>query len=456
MSWAVAEVAEGELCDRRLQRRLVQLLERLSERPTASIPAACRGWAETQAAYRFLSNERVEAVDILGGHSRATLQRIACEPVVLIVQDTTFLEYVKAIARHGFGTLRRTVKDEYLLHPSVAFTPERVNLGVLGHHFWQRPEEPVGHLRKQRPIEAKESYRWLRGYEVACQVQRYCAQTLVVNIADREGDIHEWFLNAAQRPATERAAFIIRAKCNRRLVGEPNDTYLWETLGHSPVVGTLTLELPSQQGRRSRQAALSVRARAVTFNRARRPGSMLPSVTVFTVYVKEDRPPTDEEALEWMLLTNLPVEDFATAQAVINWYRARWEIELYFRILKQGCRVEELRLETPERLEKCLAVYLIVAWRIHHITQAAREHPAGTCTDVFSEQEWQTIYLLQMQQRPPKHPPTLRVITRMLAQLGGFLARNGDGEPGVETLWRGYIELQRALRVLEIATAVPL
>jgi hypothetical protein len=179
-------------------------------------------------------------------------------------------------------------------------------------------------------------------------------------------------------------------------------------------------------------------------------------VEVYAIYVKEEQPPVGEEALEWMLLTNLVVEDFVTAQAVLHWYRARWEIELYFRILKQGCRIEDLRLETAERLEKCIAVYLIVAWRLHHITQAAREHPEAGCTDIFSEQEWHTIYLLQMQQRPPKHPPPLRVITRMLAQLGGFLARHGDGEPGAETMWRGYMALQRALNALEIAKAVNL
>jgi hypothetical protein len=157
-----------------------------------------------------------------------------------------------------------------------------------------------------------------------------------------------------------------------------------------------------------------------------------------------------------MLLTNLGVEDFATAQAVINWYRVRWAIERYFRMLKQGCRMEDLRVATPQRLEQCIAVYLIVAWRIHHITQAAREHPDGVCTDVFSEPEWQLISLLQTPQRPPKHPPPLRAIIRMLAQLGGFLARNGDGEPGVETRWRGYMELQRALKALEITKAVNL
>ncbi|MFO1352313.1 MAG: IS4 family transposase [Gammaproteobacteria bacterium] len=454
MSWAAAEVAAGWMPDQRLKRRLTLVLEQLSERPTQSIPAACVEWSQTKAAYRLLSNERIGAVEILDGHARATLQRISAEPIVLMLQDTTFLEYLKDHCRHGFGTLRRTVKDEYLLHPSVAFTPERVNLGVLGHHFWQRPEQAVGHLRAQRPIEAKESYRWLLGYELACAVQRLYPETLVVNIADREGDIHEWFLDSATRLEAERAVYLIRAKCNRRVAAAPQDTYLWERLRGAAVLGQLEIEVPRQPGRHARTAQLTVRVQTVTFNRARRLGGQLPPVTVTALHVNEDQPPQGAAALEWMLLTNLVVEDFAAAETLIGWYRARWEIELYFRILKQGCQIEELRLETPERLEKCIAIYLIVAWRIHHITQAARAQPQAACTQVFSAQEWQTIYLLQQRQRPPPKPPTLRTVTRMLAQLGGFLARKGDGEPGAETLWRGYRVLQQALDTLEIASAV--
>ena len=187
------------MADERLKSRLGVLLERLGGRATQSIPAACRGWAETQAAYRFLSNDKVGARDILDGHSRATLERISREPVVLLVQDTTFLEYVRDEGKHGYGTLRKARRDEYLLHPSVAFTQARTNLGTLGAYFWQRPEEPVGHLRSQRPLEEKESQRWLLSYELACQTRRLCPQTRVVSVADREGDIHEWFLDAAQR-----------------------------------------------------------------------------------------------------------------------------------------------------------------------------------------------------------------------------------------------------------------
>lgn len=174
------------------------------------------------------------------------------------------------------------------------------------------------------------------------------------------------------------------------------------------------------------------------------------------VYVTEEGPPPGEEPLEWRLVTKLPVEDFQTAKMILRWYRARWEIELYFRILKQGCRIEKLRLEAPERLERCIAVYMIIAWRLHHLTQGARAPPTAPCTAVFESKEWQTIYLLQTHKRPPQEPPPLRMVTRMLAQLGGFLARTGDGEPGVETIWRGYMEMLRVVHALTIARAVGL
>jgi hypothetical protein len=319
MSWVGNEVAGCRLRDQRRKPRLERILERLGANPTASIPAACQGWGETQATYRFLSNERIEAEEILEGHSQATIQRIEAEAVVLIVQDTTFLEYIKDVVGKGVGTLRQTTRDEHLLHPSVAFTPAGENLGVLTHQFWQRPEEPVGHLRAQRPIEEKESYRGVLGYGVACAVQRRCPETLVVSVADREGDIHEWFLDAAERAEEEQAAFVIRAKCNRRVAAQPQDTYLWEALGEAPVLGRTTVEVTEQAGRAARPARLTVRTRTVTFNRGRRRGGNLPPVSVQVVYGKEDWPPQGAEPLEWRLLTNLPVDDFPTAELSIGW-----------------------------------------------------------------------------------------------------------------------------------------
>ncbi len=152
-----------------------------------------------------------------------------------------------------------------------------------------------------------------------------------------------------------------------------------------------------------------------------------------------------------MLLTSLPVEDYQAAAAIIDWYRCRWEIEIYFRVLKQGCRIERLRLETDQRLLNGIGVYLVVAWRVHTITMQSRAWPDESCELIFSTQEWKTIYLMQTKRKPPKQPPSLRSMTRMLAQLGGFLARKSDGEPGIQNIWRGYRTLKNYIDALEVA-----
>lgn len=454
MGWAEAETDRASLPDARLKRRLTRVLEQLSAQPRASIPAASGTWADPKAAYRLFDNDRVDAVDILDGHSRATLQRIAAEPVVLLVQDTTFLSDIRDLQGRGVGTLRVTKRAEYLLHPSVAFSESRVNLGVLGHHFWQRPQERTGRRRERCLLEEKESYRWLLGYDMACALQALNPDTLVVNVADREGDIYEWFLAGQfDEKVPGRAGYLIRAKCNRRVAPGENGS-LWELLAQAPVLGQTTVSITKRPGRRARVATLRVHARTVTFHRAHRRGRNPAPVTVTTVYARESQPPAGETALEWMLLTNLPVDHFAAAQRLIGWYQARWEIELYFRILKQGCRIEDLRLETAQRLERCIAVYLIVAWRLHYLTQIARSQATAPCTQAFSPAEWQTIYVLLKQQPPPAEPPSMREIVRMLAQLGGFLARKGHGEPGSETLWRGFNVLRQSMRALEITTTV--
>jgi hypothetical protein len=186
----------------------------------------------------------------------------------------------------------------------------------------------VGQERKRKPLEEKESARWLEGYQLACEVQQSCPKTLVVNVADREGDIHEWFLEAMRRLPGERAECIIRAKCNRRLAKETAPRYLWEDMQQARAAGHLTVDLTRQPGRPPRPATLSVAVKRVTFIGARRPGGRLPPVEVVAVYTKECHPPSGEEPIEWLLLTSLPVADFPSACTVVQWYRCRWEIEV--------------------------------------------------------------------------------------------------------------------------------
>jgi hypothetical protein len=452
--WIETELAENQMHDLRHAKRLAHLVERLSEQTVSSIPRACHGWAETLAAYRFLDNPRVSLKEILSGHQHATLERLQAQEVVLLVQDTTFLNYGTLRPKTGVGTVKERMREEYLLHLTVAFTPERVNLGVLGFRMWQRPEEPVAQARARKPIEEKESYRWLESYQLACEVQQRCPATLVVNVADREGDIQECFLEAMSRAAADRAELIIRAKCNRRIAVGQAQGYLWPAMQQTRPLGHLTIEVARQRDRAPRQATLAVATRRVTLTGARRCGGRLPPVEVTVIYAKERRPPQGEEPVEWLLLTSLPVEDFPSACTVVRWYRSRWEIELFFRVLKQGCQIERLRLQTKPRLVNAIALYLIVAWRIHTITMLSRTSPEVSCEVAFAPQEWQTIYTMQYRRRPPQESPPLRDIVRCLARLGGFLARTGDGEPGVQTLWQGYQRLHEFLYALETYRAV--
>jgi hypothetical protein len=297
--WVEAELAACQRQDVRHTKRLAQLVRRLSEQPVGSIPMACHGWAETVAAYRFLHNPEIGVQEILSGHTHATRQRIRAQEVVLLVQDTTFLNYDTTRPKAGMGTVKVKTRDEYLLHLTVAFTPERVNLGVVGMKVWQRPEEPVAPQRKRKPIEEKESYRWLEGYRGACEIKQACPATLVVNMADREGDIQEWLVDAMRREPPQRAAVLIHAKCHRRLAAGAAPQYLWAEMQQTPSLGTLTLELARRPDRPPRQVTLTMTATQVTFHGARRRGGKLPPVEVSAVYAKEPRPPPGEAPVEW-------------------------------------------------------------------------------------------------------------------------------------------------------------
>ena len=444
--WVEDEVSGCSMSDQRLNNRLETILKTLSKDPQKSIPGNCKAWSSTQATYRFLSNPSVSACDILKGHTQSTLSRIKEQAVVIVAQDTTFINLETEDYQKKMGTLTRKKKNEYLLHPSVVFTPERTNLGVLHHPLWKRPAEKASDRGAKR-IEDKESYRWLLSYQMSCALQKQNPETLVINIGDRESDIYELFIESEKVELASKAEFIIRAKSNR-LIDNDEDThrYLWDEMSELKSMGTYKIQLERTKYRQAREGTFDVRFKEVTFTRGKRKGGNHPPVSVYAVYATEKNPPKGESAIQWMLLTSLPIETLAHAQTVIGWYKVRWEIEIYFRVLKSGCKVKELRLETDERIEKALAVYMIIAWRLHNITMIARENPELPCDKVYADEEWRLIYLLHNKSKPKTIPGT-REITRLLAMRGGFLARKGDGEPGIATLWKGYIEILNYLKI---------
>jgi hypothetical protein len=230
-----------------------------------------------------------------------------------------------------------------------------------------------------------------------------------------------------------------------------------------PVVAGMELKVPPNRKKKlpARTARVEVRYGAVELAAPLRQPH-LGSVKFWAVSVLEANPPAGVEAVEWMLLTNVPVESPEGALQIIAWYRLRFQIEVYHRTLKSGCKIEERQLGSAERIESCLGLDLIVAWRVAHLTQLGRETPEVPCTVYFEEAQWQAITFFLTKQPPPAQPPTLRTIQLRVALLGGFLGRKSDGEPGTKSMWLGLqrlddiTEMWRAMKALDRTTLLSL
>lgn len=437
-----AELDGINLGDKRLNTRSQTLLETLAADQQASVNGACDGWAETQAAYRFFDNARVTPEKILAPHIAATKRRVQSHPVVLIVQDTTELDFSK----HPPKDLRCLNTDQRFGlydHTHLAITPKKLSLGVLGHEQYDRDPDSLGKTRQRRglAIEEKESFRWLTGYRLACGVSAECPNTTIVSVGDSEADIYDIFVEQ-QKHATP-AEFIIRAKEDRCTperdleAGPRVYRKVRDEVSASDVRTTRTIDLPQTPKRKARQAKLEIRAIRVTVKppHAR---SHLPPVTYNVVLVEEVEGPGDDTDVSWLLITTLPIETIEDVLLVIDYYVARWTIEEYFRTLKTGCRVEDIQLENVSRLKNALAFYKIIVWRVMHLTYLNRTNPSASCTSAFSDSEWKSVWAVtQPKKELPSEPPTLGVFFRLLAQLGGYNNRKNERPPGPQTIWVG-------------------
>jgi len=466
--WIEQELASARIFDGRLRKRMYQVTRSFASQSQALVPQTSNGSAaEAKGTYRFFKNERVTMDGVLKGHVEATIERSREQAVVLSVQDTTFLNYT-AHAPEGVGPIctKRGTSVGLVLHGTVAFSLAGTPLGVLDAQCWARDPEDAGkrEKRKQLPIEEKESVKWLRSYRAVAQAQRLCPNTMFVSVGDRESDIFELFDEAAR--CKNGPKLLIRAERtrNRRTLDSAeseNHEYLWERMKKEPVAGHRKLQIPKRSTRPERTAHIEVRYASVVL---RPPAdSKLQPVQVWAVYAREaDYGPEVQEPIEWMLLTTVGVSSFDDADERLRWYTLRWGIELFHRILKSGCRIEDRLLDDAESLKKCLALDLIVAWRIHQLMKASRETPNVPCTGFFEEDEWKVLHAFLHNEPPPSTTPSLQAAVHMMSRLGGFIARKGYSEPGMITLWRGLIRLnamvsgaRAALRHIAPRTGAP-
>lgn len=469
VEWVEQEFAGIDLGDKRLSRRLVKTAMMLMKNPGAPINEACRTWAAAQGAYRLFDNRKASPEAIRTPHIRETIERVRqVSGPVLAVQDTVFYSYGQHPKTRGLGPIGKSNSAHergLCVHNALAFTTSGVPLGILSQNIWARqpvPEEE--HQEKVErlqvtPIEEKESFKWLQ----AMRETRAHAlpRSKLILVADRESDFWELLTEAKEQGEH----FLIRARVDRKLVPEESECCesIQEALASSEVLGHKMVSIPGNGKRKAREAQLEVRVAEVTIRPPQRRGEAKASasiepITVRVIAATEAAPPEGQEAVSWVLLTDLLVPHFESACEKIEWYGKRWGIEVWHKVLKSGCTVESCLLETAERLGRYLALFSVIGVRLMHVTYLARVQPDLPATEVFSQEEIEALHVRVHHALPPVQSLTLREVVRMIGSLGGHLLRKGDGEPGMTVLWRGWLHLYEtviALRAARLAGLIP-
>ena len=447
--WAEVELGSVYFGDARLNKRFLKVAETLSAQPQAPINQASEDWAAAKAAYRLFSNKKVTEEKLFKVHQERTKQRMIGEEVVLAIQDTTYLNYDEHDKCAGLGSIGTEELKGIILHHTFAISTSGVPLGLITQNKNTRVE--VKRLsdkeKSSLPIEKKESYRWIEALRKTVEIGSGAKK--VVTVCDREADIYE-FLMEAENLKTH---YLIRSSANRNVEGEYIGN-LVEAVEKEDLGGMIEVKIPSRNGKKGRTAEVEIKFTEVTLCPPRRMKSAesieLKPLKVSVVLATEKNTPEGVEALRWILLTNVKVNSLEDAVERICWYRARWHIEVYHKVFKSGCKVEDCRLQTVERLNLYLTLFGIIAWRIYWFTHINRAAPNASVEVVLTKRETKVLTLIASNKKgSPVKIKTVRQAVTEIAKLGGFLARRHDGLPGVTVIWRGWHRFSDAVDIYD-------
>lgn len=460
-SWVEHEFATVDMGDNRLNKRMKLVATRISEAPGGSLQSAFRGWDEVVGAYRFFNNERTTVESIITPHQKATLARVKEHERVVLIQDTSELDYTAKSKLKGTGPLSTKKRQGFFSHNHLVISPERLPLGIWNTNIYARDEREHGKndQRKKKPIEKKESYRWLEGYRQACRLSESAPTTQVISCSDREGDIYEVFNEWHQRRLDDNpvADWLIRGNQDRSTVDEQNGRQqrIWEQVASSPLLGTAEIQVTKQiqykkdkngsrlkHVRPARLANLEIRTTTVTLDPPCRSGTKLAVVSFQVVMAKEKHPPPNDDPICWVLFTSLGVSGLEDSLEILKLYSGRWEIEVFHYVLKTGCTVEELQLKEDERIKPAIALYMVVAWRVMYAMKLGRECPNLPCDIIFEENEWKALWVIAYDYKALESKPSLGDFIMKVAEFGGFLGRKSDGPPGPKSIWQGMTRVR--------------
>lgn len=448
--WAWQELEQLSGCDPRIVRRLAVMLEDWAAQPQASIPESSRSKAAVKASYRLLGNSRLSDVAIAGSHRSATWQRMEEHAVVLAVADTTSFNHSSHPDTEGLGSIGQGngSAQGFWMHSVVAFSEEGSALGVLHAQCWARAKQTLIAAKRMpdknsKPLDQRESCRWTKAYEIIAtqRQQRQGAGPRLVMVADRESDIYELFVSNGAHD--EHCAVLVRALHPRRM--QEDRQIVWEYLEKQPELGRMELQVPAKGGGAERLARLVLRSArvqlAVPWDKARLFGATQP-LDLWAIEAVEVAAPAGIQPLHWKLLSSVPAPDFAAVQKQLGWYARRWNIEVYHRTLKSGCKCEERQLRSLEKLKRALSLDMIVAWRLMALRDAARQQPQALARQWLEPAECEVLAAWAARKKLSKQPVlTIAEAVRYIARLGGYLDRAKDPPPGTQVLWRGLRHL---------------
>lgn len=442
VDWCAHELQNNQLGDSRLSKRAQKILLARWDHPSETFGGSFKGWTDAKAAYNLIENKSpdVNMHSLLSSHSESTQARMAAESIVLLVQDTTTLNYSTLEQTTGLGEIGSGLARGLFLHSLLAFRTDGVMLGVLDAQSWGREKPADKRSRNAKSIHEKESARWVDELRVAGAAAQRLPRTQIIVVADREGDIYELHDGAQSGPPNLHV--LVRAQHDRNLEGHQK---LWSFMAAQPLGERRELSIPRRGNRGARIATVEIRWAPVTIQApAVGPKKSWPSLTLQAIWVHEPEPSAGIEPLDWMLLVDLKVNTAAEAWEIVGWYCRRWGIEEWHRVLKSACRVEQREFKTDEHLKRALVFDLIMAWRILALVKLGRATPNVPASLLYTDEEIEVLTrVIEERTSRPASELTLREANWAVASLaGGWFGRKGDGEPGAGIISKGLRRLQ--------------
>lgn len=454
--WLENELRHADLGDERLNKRLIKTSLLMEKKAAGSINQSCKKSKESKGAYRLAANEKFDVDEVLSSHQKETAQRVKGHKRVFCIQDTTYLDYDSHKKTKGLGSIGKAHSKHsmgLINHSAMLVSQKGLPLGLSSQEYWARPvrEATLKEQEKRKyhtPAKKKESYKWTKALENTKNMLP--EGTKIISVCDREADVFS-FLSAH---ASMGASYVVRNRSTRNFISsEGEETNLETYLKNSPPKKKMVLKIPKKKQQKARKAKVELKyitGHIAAGPRAKRQ-NLDDKLAVHIVSVQEVNPPKGVEEIDWVLITNVPVNNIKDAMERIEWYKMRWKIEEYFKVLKSGCNIEALRLSTGERLERIIAIKSILAFKILYLSKVASLYPGESCAKIMSTKEWKTLYIREHEaNKLPTEPPTVKEVIVWLGKLGGFMNRKSDKLPGIVTLWRGYESLNESVAMYEI------